>query len=70
MKLAKTMGIDTMSKSQASELANSVDEMVDDFRNRPLERGPHTYIWRDATYVKATEGKEFHRLISIAEIRR
>ncbi len=64
-KLAKAMGIETMSKSQVSELAKSVDQMVEDFRNRPLENGPYTYIWLDATYVKA---REHHRVASVAVV--
>jgi putative transposase len=42
------MGIDGMSKSQVSELAKNLDARVAEFRNRPLDAGPYTYVWLDA----------------------
>jgi putative transposase len=38
--IVNAMGIDGISKSQVSELAKSLDEIVDAFRNRPLDAGP------------------------------
>ena len=38
--LVETLGISSLSKSQVSELAKGLDEMVADFRNRPLDADP------------------------------
>ena len=37
-RIAAAMGIEGISKSQVSEMAKSLDQMVDDFRNRPLDK--------------------------------
>ena len=39
-KLAETLGITSLSKSQVSELAKSLDGAVEEFRSRPLDGGP------------------------------
>jgi hypothetical protein len=36
-KLVKTLGIDSLSKSQVSRMAGDLDQLVDDFRHRPLD---------------------------------
>jgi transposase-like protein len=54
--LVETLGISSLSKSQVSEIAKDLDEVVDDFRNRPLDRGPYTYVWADAMFLKVREG--------------
>ena len=54
--LVETLGISSLSKSQVSELAKELDEMVTDFRNRPLDAGPYTYVWADALTMKVREG--------------
>jgi putative transposase len=55
-KLVKTLGIDGISKSQVSRLAESLDEVVEQFRSRPLDAGPYTYLWIDALVIKCREG--------------
>src|SRR2546425_12026944 len=50
--IVRSMGIDGISKSQVSELAKSLDEVVNAFRNRPLDAGPYTYVWVDALTQK------------------
>jgi len=42
--LVETLGIASLSKSQVSEMAKELDVMVEGFRNRPLDRGPYTYV--------------------------
>ncbi len=37
--------------------------MVTDFRNRPLDAGPYTYVWADALTMKVREGG---RIVNIA----
>src|SRR3954454_3000417 len=55
-KLVQQLGIDRMSKSQVSRLAQSLDEIVDDFRSRPLDGAPYPYLTLDALVVKCREG--------------
>jgi transposase-like protein len=61
--LVEALGISSLSKSQVSELAKTLDEMVTDFRNRPLDAGPYTYVWADALTMKVREGG---RIVNIA----
>jgi transposase-like protein len=63
--LVRSMGIDGMSKSQVSELAKNLDEKVAQFRNRPLDAGPYTYMWLDALFHKVREGG---RVVSLATV--
>ena len=63
--LVKSMGIDGMSKSQVSELAKNLDQKVAEFRNRPLDAGPYTYVWLDALFHKVREGG---RVVSVATV--
>ena len=43
-KLAASLGVTGLSKSQVSAMAAELDELVDSFRNRPLDRGPYTFV--------------------------
>ena len=61
--LVETLGISSLSRSQVSEMAKGLDEMVTDFRNRPLDAGPYTYVWADALTMKVREGG---RIVNIA----
>jgi len=54
--LVQTLGIERMSKSQVSELAKSLDELVEDFRGRPLDGGPYVYVTLDALTQRCWEG--------------
>ena len=54
--LVQTLGIERLSKSQVSVMAKSLDGMVDEFRNRPLDAGPYTYVWIDALTQRCREG--------------
>ena len=55
-KLAASLGVTGLSKSQVSAMATELDELVDSFRNRPLDRGPYTFCWIDALTQKVREG--------------
>jgi putative transposase len=55
-KLAASLGVVGLSKSQVSIMAGELDEVVDSFRNRPLDRGPYTFCWIDALTQKVREG--------------
>lgn len=54
-RLARSLGIDGLSKSQASQMAQSLDEAVEAFRSRPLDAGPYPFLWLDAMEVKSRE---------------
>jgi transposase-like protein len=53
--LAKTLGIEHLSKSQVSEMAKSLDSEVAAFRARPLDGGPYPYLWLDALAIRVRE---------------
>ena len=55
-KLVQQLGIERISKSQVSRLASSLDEIVEDFRTRPLDGAPYAYLTLDALVVKCREG--------------
>jgi len=55
-RLAEALGITSLSKSQVSEMAKGLDEVVEQFRNRPLDRGPYRFVQADALVVKVREG--------------
>lgn len=64
-KFVKQLGIEGISKSQVSKLAASLDDIVADFRSRPLDQGPYTYVWLDALVHKVREGG---RTVSVAAV--
>jgi putative transposase len=62
-KLVRTLGITGLSKSQVSEMAKDLDEQVSQFRTRPLDQGPYTFVAADALTMKVREGG---RVVKIA----
>jgi len=63
--LVRTLGIERMSKSQVSELAKSLDQLVTAFRNRPLDGAPYTYVWLDALVQRC---REHGRIVNVATV--
>jgi putative transposase len=55
-KLAASLGITSLSKSQVSVMAAELDAVVEDFRTRPLDAGPYTFVAADALVLKVREG--------------
>ena len=55
-KLVETLGITALSRSQVSNMAKELDEHVADFRSRPLDAGPYTFVAADALVLKVREG--------------
>ncbi|WP_196763773.1 transposase, partial [Mycobacterium avium] len=56
-KLVKTLGIDSLSKSQVSRMATDLDEHVEAVRHRPLDSaGPIAFVAADALTRKVREG--------------
>src|SRR3954467_10780424 len=62
-RLVQSLGITGLSKSQVSVMARDLDELVRDFRERPLDQGPYTFVAADALTMKVREGG---RVIKIA----
>ncbi|NVM95675.1 IS256 family transposase [Arthrobacter wenxiniae] len=55
-KLVETLGITRLSKSQVSVMAADLDAQVEEFRTRPLDAGPYTFVAADALVLKVREG--------------
>ena len=64
-RLAAAMGIEGISKSQVSEMAKSLDAIVDDFRRRPLDQGPYRYLWVDALAQRCREGGRVVNVVAV-----
>src|SRR5659263_243972 len=62
-KLVQSLGITGLSRSQVSVMAKDLDAQVDDFRTRPLDAGPYTFVAADALTMKVREGG---RVIKVA----
>ena len=62
-RLVQSLGITGLSKSQVSVMARDLDELVRDFRERPLDEGPYTFVAADALTMKVREGG---RVVKIA----
>lgn len=54
--LVQTLGITGLSKSQVSQMATDLDEQVTQFRTRPLDAGPYTFLAADALTMRVREG--------------
>lgn len=63
--LAQALGIESMSKSQVSEMASSLDSQVEAFRGRDLSEHEYPYLWLDATCVKCRDGG---RIVNVAVV--
>ena len=55
-RLVESLGITRLSKSQVSDVARELDGHVADFRHRPLDAGPYTFVAADALVLKVREG--------------
>ncbi len=67
-KLVKTLGINALSKSQVSRMAEDLDEQVEAFRHRPLDAaGPFTFVAADALTMKVREhGRVINAVVLLA----
>ena len=63
--LVQQLGIKGISKSQVSVMANSLDEEVKAFCDRPLDGGPYTYVWVDALSQRCRENG---RVVNVATV--
>jgi putative transposase len=60
--LLQALGLTGIDKSRVSRICKELDEVVEPFRNRPLE-GTYPFIWLDALYLKVRHN---HRIVSQA----
>ena len=51
-KLAHSLGIENLSRSQVSEITKGLNEQVEEFRNRSLAGTVYPVLWVDALYEK------------------
>ena len=62
-KLARSLGIENLSRSRVSEMTKGLNEQVDAFRNRSLSNTAYPVLWVDALYEKVrVDG----RIVSLA----
>jgi transposase-like protein len=54
-KLAEQLGVTRLSKSQVSEMAQTLDAQVEAFRSRPLDSAHYTFVSLDALTMKTSE---------------
>lgn len=65
-KLARSLGIENISRSQVSEMTKGLNEQVQDFRSRPLA-GRYPVIWVDALYEKVrVDGRIVSMAVQVA----
>jgi putative transposase len=62
--LVQALGLSGVDKSKVSRITKSLDELVQDFRQRPLE-DEYPYVWLDALYLKVRQN---HRVVSLAVV--
>jgi putative transposase len=60
--LLQALGLTGIDKSKVSRICKELDEVVEQFRNRPLS-GEYPYLWLDALYLKVRQN---HRIVSLA----
>ena len=67
-KLAQSLGITSLSKSQVSRMAADLDGQVEAFRTRPLvDAGPFTFVAADALTMKVREdGRVVNAVVLVA----
>lgn len=62
-KLAQSLGIESLSASQVSEMTQGLNQQVEDFRSRDLSEQEYPFLWTDALYEKV---RQDGRVISMA----
>ena len=60
--LLQALGLTGIDKSRVSRICKELDDVVEPFRNRPLE-GQYPFVWLDALYLKVRHN---HRIVSQA----
>ena len=60
--LMKALGLTGIDKSKVSRICKELDQVVEQFRNRPLQAS-YPYVWLDALYLKVRQN---HHIVSLA----
>lgn len=60
-KLAKSLGVDSISHGQVSNITRDLNKQVDEFKNRLLQE-TYPVIWVDALYEKVRDGKRVRNM--------
>ncbi len=60
--LVKALGLTGIDKSKVSRICKELDQAVDEFRHRQLQKS-YPYVWLDAMYLKVRQN---HRIVSLA----
>ena len=60
--LMKALGLTGIDKSKVSRICKELDQVAEQFRNRPLQAS-YPYIWLDALYLKVRQN---HHIVSLA----
>jgi transposase-like protein len=60
-RLAKSLGIDSISRSQVSQITKELNDQVTAFRERPLQE-TYPVLWVDALYEKIRVGRQVKNL--------
>ena len=58
-RVARSLGVDSISSSEVSRLCSELDEEVRGMRERDLSGTPCCYVWLDATYLSCREGSAY-----------
>ena len=64
-RLVGPFGITRLSQSQVCEMAKDLDAQVEEFRTRPLDAGPYTFVAADALMMKV---REAGRAVNVAAL--
>ena len=67
-RVMKRLGVDSMSKSQVSELCKAIDEEVERLRTSSLLGHIIRYVWIDATYVSCRVAGRFRNVAVVTAI--
>ena len=62
--LVQALGLAGMDKSKVSRICKQLDDLVQDFRQRPFDH-EYPYVWLDALYLKVRQN---HRIVSLAVV--
>ena len=63
--LVQALWLIRMPKSQVSDMAKELDEVVEGFRNWPRDQGPYTCLWLDAISQRC---REDGRVVNVATV--
>lgn len=60
-RLAKSLGIDSISRGQVNNITKELNEKVNEFRSRPLDKG-YPVLWIDTLYEKIRDNSHVRNI--------